>query len=92
VHLIWRESARLDLRAIISYISEHDSKAATDLNEGIEALVERLTMHPFMYRTGRVPGTREAVVHPNYILVCRVGADELEVVNVLHSRQNYPPE
>ncbi len=45
-----------------------------------------------MHRTGRLPGTREAVVHPNYILVYRVGSDVVEVVNVLHSRQQYPPE
>ncbi len=44
-----------------------------------------------MFRIGRVPETREAVVHPNYILVYRVGADSVEVINILHSRQQYPP-
>ena len=44
-----------------------------------------------MYRRGRIIGTREAVVHPNYILVYRVGADTVEVVNVLHTRREYPP-
>lgn len=45
-----------------------------------------------MYRPGRLPGTREAVVHPNYVLVYQVGSDSVEIVNVLHSRQQYPPE
>jgi toxin ParE1/3/4 len=36
-----------------------------------------------------VPGTREAVVHPNYILVYRVG-ECIEVLAVLHARQQYP--
>ena len=45
-----------------------------------------------MYRAGRIRGTREAVVHPNYILIYRVGSDAVEIVNVIHSRQQYPPE
>ena len=44
-----------------------------------------------MYRAGRTEGTREAVVHPNYVLVYRVGNDAVEVVSVMHSRQQYPP-
>jgi len=37
-----------------------------------------------------VAGTREAVVHPNYILIYRVLDDRVEVVNVVHARQQYP--
>jgi toxin ParE1/3/4 len=46
--------------------------------------------HPFLYRPGRVAGTREAVVHPNYILVYRVTAEAVEIVSVVHARQQYP--
>jgi plasmid stabilization system protein ParE len=56
-----------------------------------EDRAERLTEHPFMYRTGRVPGTREAVVHPNFIMVYRVDANSVEIVNIIHSRRRYPP-
>lgn len=43
-----------------------------------------------MCRSGRVPGTREAVVHPNYILIYRVTADAVEIVRLVHARQQYP--
>lgn len=43
-----------------------------------------------MYRPGREPGTREAVVHPNYIMIYRVTTEAVEIVNILHARQRYP--
>lgn len=88
--LVWRPSARADLRGIISYIAERDEGAAANLGHAIEACAERLPDHPFLYRPGRVPGTREAVVHPNYILVYRVTAEAIEIVSLVHARQQYP--
>ena len=90
--LIWRETALDDLDRTVAYIADYDFAAALKIQAMIEASAERLTEHPYMYRSGRLPGTREAVVHPNYVLVYRVGADAVEVVNVLHSRRQYPPE
>jgi plasmid stabilization system protein ParE len=43
-----------------------------------------------MYRPGRIAGTREAVVHRNYILVYRVTAEAIEVVSRVHARRAYP--
>lgn len=88
--LIWRGTALNDLKAIISYIAERNVAAAQRLQEDIEACAERLPDHPYMYRRGRVAGTREAVVHPNYILVYQVGRDAIEIVSVMHSRRLYP--
>lgn len=90
--LIWRESALDDLDRIVIYIGQRNFAAALKMQSLIEASAERLIEHPYLYRRGRLPGTREAVVHPNYILVYRVGTDAVEVVNVLHSRRQYPPE
>lgn len=56
----------------------------------IEAYAERLPEHPFLYRPGRTEGMREAVVHPNYILIYQVTAEAVEIVNVIHSRRRYP--
>lgn len=90
MRLVWRPSALDDLRKIIGYISERDAAAADRLLAMIEACAERLPEHPFMYRPGRIAGTREAVVHPNYILVYRVTAEAVEIVNLIHARQQYP--
>ena len=88
--IIWRGSARADLAAIIRYIADEDIQAARRLKDHLESVVLPLAEHPYLYRPGRVPGTRELVAHPNYVLVYRVAADCIEVVSVLHSRQEYP--
>jgi toxin ParE1/3/4 len=85
----WRPEARAELRAILEYIIERNVAAANDLNEAIEAATTALPDHPLLYRIGRVPGIREIVVHPNYLVVYRI-SDWIEVVTVLHARQKYP--
>ena len=88
--LVWRASALDDLETIISFIGDRDTAAAERLQAAIEACAERLPEHPFLYRPGRVEGTREAVVHPNYILIYRVDAKAVEIVSVVHARREYP--
>lgn len=86
----WRPAARRNLRKILIYISERNSRAAFELNAAIEAATSALPQHPYLYRYGRVAGTREVVVHPNYLVVYQV-TDRIEILTVLHARQAYPP-
>ncbi len=88
--VIWRASARGQLASIIRFIANESPPAARRLRELIEASVLPAAEHPYLYRPGRVPGTREIVAHPNYIVVYRVMAERIEVVAVLHARQEYP--
>jgi plasmid stabilization system protein ParE len=88
--LTWREEARYDVKQAIEYIAERNLGAADRLEAAILACADRISVHPYMYRPGRAPGTREAVVHPNYILIYRVGAAAVEIISLIHSRQQYP--
>jgi toxin ParE1/3/4 len=88
--ILWRAEAQSDLAAIFEYIAERNPQSALDLYDDIERLVSQLPYHPYLYRLGRVSGTRELVVHPNYIVVYRVSATAIEIVSILHSRQQYP--
>jgi addiction module RelE/StbE family toxin len=88
--LVWRARALEDLQSIIEYIADRNSLAAERLHSAIGACAEKLRERPLMYRPGRVEGTREAVIHPNYILVYEVGADTIEITAVVHARRQYP--
>jgi toxin ParE1/3/4 len=90
LRLIWNPAARRDLKQVLDYISDRDATAASRLSDSIETCAERLPQHPYLYRPGRISGTREAVVHPNYIMIYEVHADAVEIMAVVHSRQEYP--
>lgn len=90
MNLIWLEPAVEQLETILDYIAERSEGAADRLQLAIEACAEALPDHPFLYRPGRVEGTREAVVHPNYIIIYRVTAEAVEILGVVHARQDYP--
>lgn len=85
----WRPQARAELWTILDYIDDRNPAAADALQQAIEAATSALPQHPYLYRFGRAQGTREIVVHPNYLVVYRV-TDRIEIVNVLHARQQYP--
>jgi toxin ParE1/3/4 len=86
----WNAAALDDLDTIISYIAQYNADAAEALQDRIESAVLPLSDHPYLYRPGRVPGTRELLAHSNYIVVYRVLDDRIEITNILHARQQYP--
>ena len=87
--LDWTDEATSDLVEIADYIAPRNFAASQRLIAAIRHAAETLPDHPYLYRPGRVAGTREAVVHPNYILVYRV-RETIEILAVLHARRRYP--
>ncbi|TSD86323.1 type II toxin-antitoxin system RelE/ParE family toxin [Mycobacterium sp. KBS0706] len=87
----WSAESFADLEQILGYIAERNPAAADRLLAISAETAERLSEHPYLYRPGRVAGTREGVIHPNYIIVYRVGPSVIDIMSVLHARQAYPP-
>ena len=86
----WSEEATADLVEIIDYIEQRNAMAAQNLHAAIIQSAENLPLMPYLFRPGRVSGTRVHVVHPNYIVVYQVGDEVIDLLRVLHSRQPYP--
>jgi toxin ParE1/3/4 len=75
---------------IIDYIEQRNAVAAQSLHAAIVHSVGNLPRMPYLFRLGRVIGTREIVVHPNCIVVYQVGGQAIDILRILHSRQQYP--
>ena len=88
--VVWIETALQDLAVITEYIADRTPAAATKLNARLQEDAELLGELPALFRRGPVPGTRQFVSHPNYILIYRVTTHAVEILNVVHSRQQYP--
>ena len=90
LRLEWRAAAKADLLTIIDYISDENPDAAQRLKDEIEEKTSKLPLRPKLYRPGRVAGTREMVVRPNYIVVYAEMADAITILRVLHAAQQWP--
>ena len=88
--LEWKATAIADLLAIVDYISDDNPDAAQALKDEIEAKTSRLPENPRLYRVGRVGGTREMVVRPNYLVVYVEDAPAVTILRVLHAAQQWP--
>lgn len=88
----WSDEAERDLMQILDFIAERNPAAADRMRDLFARAVENLRDHPLSYREGLVSGTREIVVHPNYVLIYRIAIDGVWIVNVLHTARRYPPE
>lgn len=90
LNLEWKAPAIADLLAIVDYISDDNPDAAQALKDEIEAKTSRIPDNPQLYRVGRVDGTREMVVRPNYIVIYAENAIAVTILRVLHAGQQWP--
>ncbi|WII92989.1 type II toxin-antitoxin system RelE/ParE family toxin [Kingella negevensis] len=87
----WNARASDDLLEMVAYIAQENLPAAIKMRERLETVVLQLAQMPYMFpMSSRVKGLRELVAHPNYIILYRVLADKVEIVAIVHARQNLP--
>lgn len=90
LNLEWKATAIADLLAIVDYISDDNPDAAQALKDEIEAKTSRIPDNPQLYRVGRVDGTREMVVRPNYVVIYVEDDIAVTILRVLHAAQQWP--
>ncbi len=89
--LVWTRMASADRKDIREYIAQNNPAAALALDELFSEKASRLVDHPGLGRPGRVTGTRELVVHQNYILIYDAVDDLVRILRVLHAAKQWPP-
>jgi len=90
LNLIWNPRALMDREKIMEYIAQDNLQAAFDLDELFEKKADQLLNFPELHKPGRIEGTREAVVHPHYVMVYVLEGDAITILRVLHTARNWP--
>ena len=84
----WTKIALRSVDEIAGYIANDNPTRASSFVLELQAAVAKLQAHPGMGRAGRVPGTRELVLHKNYIAIYRVRDDDVEILRLHHAARN----
>lgn len=91
MQIVWRRVAVADRERVFDHIARDNPRAALALDEQFDAKAEIAARNPKLYRSGRVPGTREIVVRANYLMIYRVRGDDLTILRILHAARQWPP-
>jgi toxin ParE1/3/4 len=84
VALKWTKTALRSVDEIAGFIAEDNPSRATSFVLELKVAVSKLQVHPGIGRAGRVPGTRELILHKNYIAIYRVRGDDVEILRLHH--------
>lgn len=90
VEIRWTRKALENLDQIAAYIAQDNPTRASSFIGEIKAKTELLATFPGLGRPGRVPGTRELVVHANYVVPYRVKDNTAQIIRVQHVARLWP--
>ena len=85
--LIWTNRALKRLDDIADFIARDNPLRAQTFVVELRNKLDLLKTQS-LGRAGRVFGTKELVLHPNYLAVYRIKADQVQVLTILHTAQN----
>ncbi len=71
-------------------IGQDNPEAAADLDDVFESKGDIARQRPTLYKKGKVEGTREIVAASNYVIVYTIKDEYVEVLRIIHARQQWP--
>ena len=86
----WTRKALENLDAIAAYIALDNPTRARSFVGEIKEKTALLAQFPAIGRPGRVPGTRELVVHENYVVPYRVKDGTVQILRIHHVARLWP--
>lgn len=87
----WTRRALREQDAAFEWIVTENPRAAAEVIDRLWAATRHLSEQPGIGRPGRVDGTRELVVgRTPYIVVYRIGPEQIEILAVLHHARDWP--
>ena len=86
----WLKVALDNMATIANYIAQDNADRATTFVQEIREKTNVLADFPSVGRVGRVAGTRELIVHKNYLVIYRMRGPNIEIIRVRHTAQKHP--
>ena len=87
----WSNASVFQLERINGYVEPEGAGAVNPYRRRILNTAKTLGEMPFAGRTGRIEGTREAVVpRTPYILIYQVSEDAVEILGIWHCAREWP--
>jgi toxin ParE1/3/4 len=91
--IFWAPAALDDFLNVYTHIAVDNPDQARKVVQRIRRAAEGLEDFPYLGRVGDVPGTRERVLSRlPYIIVYTVSEERIEIVRVIHQKQQWPPQ
>ena len=84
----WTKTALASVDEVAGFIAKDNPTRAKSFVLELQAAVNKLQAHTGMGRAGRVPGTRELVLHKNYIAIYRARSNDVEILRLHHAARN----
>ena len=88
--LRWTKRATRNLEAILDHIASENVEASRKPAVDWAQQFRQLEAFPLLGRAGPVTKVRELVLHENYIAHYRVKGKAVEIIRVLHTKQQFP--
>jgi toxin ParE1/3/4 len=85
--LIWTNRALKRLDDIADFVARDNPLRSKTFVIELRNKLEVLKTQS-LGRSGRVFGTKELVLHPNYLAVYRIKANQVQVLTILHTARN----
>lgn len=86
----WTRKALDNLETIAAYIAQDNPLRAETFVGEIKEKTQLLAQFPNMGRPGRLPETRELVVHKNYVVPYRIKDEVIQILRVHHVAKMWP--
>jgi len=91
MRVIWSAASVRHLQEVVEYIQGESVRGATTVRRRILETVKRVGQAPQSGRTGRIDGTREAVVPGTaYIVVYQISVQRVEILGIWHGARLWP--
>lgn len=89
--VLWSPEALQDRIDIWDHIAADNPLAVAHMDELFSDGATRLIEHPKLGRPGKIPDTRELIVHPNYRLIYEINQDTVWILTLIHTARLWPP-